>query len=186
MRAPSPPLLTMAMMREKRRCEMDAADFTHSHLDAIALVACDAATSIAALSDEKTHDGLLHELNGQIRATKADLRRFFKAVHNYHLAIRMRIGEIRRMNDERRAAKRLGAHAPSHRDIGAMIQMIRRAWTMACRRVAQAVRDPLLPETVRYQATCTDLMEFIEALWLRHESIASGCLEPGTGRTGAS
>ena len=166
----------MAEMRaEARRCEMDAFNFNQSYLDDIACAACKAAAAISALSYEKTHEGLLYELNAQIRAAKANLRRFFKAVHNYHIALRARIGDIRRLYNERRVAKRLGAYVPSHGEIGVTIDMMRRAWTMACRRVAQTVRDPFLPETFRYETTCTDLMEFIEALLWRHEALAE-CL----------
>jgi hypothetical protein len=38
--------------------------------------------------------------------------------------------------------------------------------------MGQAVREPLLHETIRHGATCVDFAEFLGALLQRHESIA--------------
>jgi hypothetical protein len=188
---PSPPVPTIAMKRtEKRRCESDAARFNQSYIAAIAPAAYDAATAIAALVDEKVQTGLLYELNCRIRAAKVHLRRFFKAVHNYHIAIRMRIDEIRRTHDARSVQNTLDAHLQAHGEIGVTMDMLHLTWTSASRRVIQTIHDPFLPDTGRHETACNDFTEFFETLLQRHASIVcnkavdeSFRYKPGVGKS---
>ena len=178
---PSPPLPlpppppSAAARADQRRRETDASNrvayFVKPHIETIASEADDTVGAILALSDEKVLSGL-HELNCRIRTAKAHLRRFFRAVGHYHSTIRVRIDQLRRTSQSDLCYPLLiKAHVKSHAEIGTAIERILRAWSTACRRMRQVVREPFLLETVRNESTCIEFTEFIEALSQRHESM---------------
>lgn len=196
---PTPP--TASARAELRRREVDAAShvakWVQSHSDAVASTADDANDAILALADEKVLAGLLYELDGRVRTAKAHLRRFFRVVSNYHSAVRVQLDKIRdqlrdqlcvqlrdqlrdQLHDQLRRAGQaeppyhlyIREHLKRHDEIGGEIDRLRNAWTASCRRMGQAVREPLLHETIRHGATCVDFAEFLGALLQRHESIA--------------
>ena len=191
---PPPPTQPTASARaELRLREVDAAShvakWVQSHSDAVASTADDANDAILALADEKVLAGLLYELDGRVRTAKAHLRRFFRVVSNYHSAVRVQLHQLRdQLRDQRRdqlhdQLRRAGQEEPPyhlyirehlkrHDEIGGEIDRLRNAWTASCRRMGQAVREPLLHETIRHGATCVDFAEFLGALLQRHESIA--------------
>ena len=184
---PTPP--TASARAELRRREVDAAShvakWVQSHSDAVASTADDANDAILALADEKVLAGLLYELDGRVRTAKAHLRRFFRVVSNYHSAVRVQLHQLReqlrdQLRDQLRRAGQeeppyhlyIREHLKRHDEIGGEIDRLRNAWTASCRRMGQAVREPLLHETIRHGATCVDFAEFLGALLQRHESIA--------------
>jgi len=180
---PTPP--TASARAELRRREVDAAShvakWVQSHSDAVASTADDANDAILALADEKVLAGLLYELDGRVRTAKAHLRRFFRVVSNYHSAVRVQLHQLReQLRDQLRRAGQaeppyhlyIREHLKRHDEIGGEIDRLRNAWTASCRRMGQAVREPLLHETIRNGATCVDFAEFLGALLQRHESIA--------------
>jgi hypothetical protein len=176
---PTPP--TASARAEQRRREVYAAShvakWVQSHSDAVASTADDANGAILALADEKVLAGLLYELDCRVRTAKAHLRRFFRVVSNYHSAVRVQLDQIH--EQLRRAGQSeppyhlcLREHLKRHHEIGSEIDRLRNVWTASCRRMGQAVREPLLHETIRNEATCVDFAEFIGALLQRHVSIA--------------
>jgi len=187
---PPPPTQPTASARaELRLREVDAAShvakWVQSHSDAVASTADDANDAILALADEKVLAGLLYELDGRVRTAKAHLRRFFRVVSNYHSAVRVQLHQLRdqrrdQLHDQLRRAGQaeppyhlyIREHLKRHDEIGGEIDRLRNAWTASCRRMGQAVREPLLHETIRHGATCVDFAEFLGALLQRHESIA--------------